>query len=225
MESFVLYNKLITLPLFLGMSKDDLERIISTTKFDFQKAEANNLIVEEGEKSGQLLLLVDGEVQMETPSDDNGYSVIEFVKAPAAIQPERTFGLTQRYSSSVRATTPSSLIRINKNETLRLTNDSLIFRLNLLNIISTALQKKNHEAWKMVPQNLDQRICRFFTIHCTHPGGRKIFKIKMRRLAAELNDNRLHVSQALHRMSEKGILTMSRGSIEIPSIERMIGSW
>lgn len=225
MESFVLYNKLITLPLFMGMSKADLEEIIATTKFDFKKAEAGDLVVKDGEKSGQLLLLVDGEIELSTNADDNGYTVMEHVKAPTAIQPERTFGLTQRYSCSVRAITEASFISINKNETLRLTNDSLIFRLNLLNSISTTLQKRNHESWKSVPQSLDQRISRFFVAHCFHPGGRKIFKIKMSRLASELNDNRLHVSQALHRMSEQGILSLSRGQIDIPSIERLIGSW
>jgi DNA-binding IscR family transcriptional regulator len=76
-----------------------------------------------------------------------------------------------------------------------------------------------------IPSTLEQRICRFFVSHCVHPGGRKVFMIKMNRLAAEVNDNRLHVSQSLHRMSEQGIIALSRGKIEIHSLERMIGSW
>jgi CRP-like cAMP-binding protein len=225
MENFVLYNKLISLPLFMGMSKEDLEQIIATTKFDFIKTDAGDTIVKEGGKSGQLLLLVDGEVETCTAADDKGYTVIENLKAPGAIQPERAFGLTQRYSSSIKAVTGCSLICINKNEILKLTNDSLIFRINLLNSISTALQKKYHEAWRNIPSTLEQRICRFFVSHCVHPGGRKVFMIKMNRLAAEVNDNRLHVSQSLHRMSEQGIIALSRGKIEIHSLERMIGSW
>lgn len=225
MESFVIYNKLISLPLFMGMSKADLEQIIATTKFDFKKANTGDIVVKDGEKSGQLLLLVDGEVETHTVSDDNSYAVIETIKAPSAIQPERTFGLTQRYSCTVRAATDAGFICINKNETLKLTDQSLIFRLNLLNTISTALQKRNHEPWKSLPQNLEQRLGRFFVAHCQHPGGHKIFKIKMARLASELNVTRLHVSQALHRMSSQGILSMSRGQIEIPSIERLTGSW
>jgi hypothetical protein len=56
---------------------------------------------------------------------------------------------------------------------LRLTSDSLISRLNLLNLISTALQKRQRDAWHSVPHDLNQRICRFFVSHCMHPGGRK----------------------------------------------------
>lgn len=223
MENFGLYNKLVTLPLFMGMSKEELEQIVTQTKFDFRKSEPGEIIVKEGEKSGHLLLLADGEIEMQTSADDKGYSVHEFIKAPATLQPERIFGLTQRYSCTLTALTACSLICISKSEMLRLTSESLIFRLNLLNLLSTALQKKNHQGWRSVPQSMDQRLRRFFVVHCTHPGGRKIFKIKMVRLAEELNDSRLRISQSLNVLAEQNLIILSRGKIEIPSVERLIG--
>ncbi|EFA43718.1 cyclic nucleotide-binding domain protein [Hallella bergensis DSM 17361] len=222
MEDFGLYRKLITLPLFVGMGKDELERIIARIKFDFLKVMSGENIVSEGEKSGQLMLLVDGEVEVQTYAHDNGYVVCEYLNAPYTLQPERTFGLTQRYSSTIKALTTCSLVCINKNEILRLTSDSLIFRLNLLNTISTALQKRLRQDWKGFPQNLNQRIVRFFISHCTYPAGRKVFKIKMARLARELNDSRLHVSQVLNAMADDGLVILSRGKIEIPSVEQLL---
>jgi CRP-like cAMP-binding protein len=224
MENFGLYKKLINLPLFVGMGRDELEQIIAHTKFNFIKIRNGNNIVEEGEKNGQLLLLVDGEIEMETHAHDNGYTVYEYLKAPYMLQPERTFGLTQRYSSTIKALTTCSLICIDKNETLRLTSDSLIFRLNLFNIISTALQKQMRQGWRSVPQSLNHRIVRFVLSHCTHPAGRKIFKIKMNRLAGELNDSRLHISQALNSLADQGLMILSRGKIEIPAVEQLARS-
>ena len=43
----------------------------------------------------------------------------------------------------------------------------------------------------------------------------------MERLAQEVNDNRLHVSQALNAMQADGLLTLHRGRIEVPSLERL----
>lgn len=219
MESFGLYGKLITLPLFMGMSREELEHIVAQTKFDFRKAEAGTTIVHEGDKGGQLLLVTDGEVQTETRADDNGYAVYEDLHAPLTLQPERTFGLTQRYTCTATALTPCSLICISKDEILRLTDDSLIFRLNLLNIISTSLQKKSHQDWRSAPRSLDHRIRRFFLSHCQHPAGHKVFKIKMVRLASELNATRLHISHALNDMARQGLLQLGRGKIDIPFIE------
>ena len=105
METFELHKKLISLPLFVGMGHEELSEIIAKTKFDFKKANPGETIVREGEKSGQLLLLVDGDIQTSTYADDHGYEVCEYLRAPLALQPERTFGLAQRYSSTVFALT------------------------------------------------------------------------------------------------------------------------
>jgi len=223
MEPLGLYGKLSALPLFVGMGRDELEHIVAHTKFDFAKAEVGETIVGDGDKCGRLLLLTDGDITVETYADDRGYSVCEYLKAPLALQPERAFGLTQRYTCMVTALTPCSLISIGKDEIHRLTDNSLIFRLNLLNIISTSLQKQSHYGWRSVPQSLEQRIRRFFLSHCQHPAGHKTFKIKMARLAAELNDNRLHISHALNTMADQGLLRLSRGKIDIPLIERLSG--
>lgn len=44
----------------------------------------------------------------------------------------------------------------------------------------------------------------------------------MRQLADLLNDSRLDISIALNKMQEDGLLTLHRGRIEIPMIERLL---
>ena len=44
----------------------------------------------------------------------------------------------------------------------------------------------------------------------------------MQQLAAELNDSRLDISQALNQMQADGLLTLHRGRIEIPMLERLL---
>lgn len=224
MQQTDLYNKLVALPLFMGMSRSELEQVIAQTKFEILHVSRGETIVAEGDKGGRLLLLAEGEAEMLTTSDDRSYTVTEWVKAPATIQPEHTFGLTQRYTCTLRATTACSMLSISKTEVLKLTDDSLIFRLNLLNMLSITLQKRSHDVWRSTPHTLDDRICRFLTAHCTHPGGRKIFKIKMTRIAEEVNASRLQVSQALKRLQDKGLIKLFREKIEIPSIEFLSGT-
>ncbi len=224
MENFGLYAKLIRLPLFIGMSKEELEQIVAHTKFDFRKTDTGKTIVQQDDRCGQLLLLVDGRLQATSRADDNGYAVTETLRAPFTLQPDRVFGLTQRYTHTLVAQEPCSLITIDKNETLKLTTTSLIFHINFLNLISTTLQKRTHEAWRSYPQTLEHRIARFFADHCLYPAGAKTFKIKMRRLAAELNDSRLNISHALNAMQANGLLTLRRGHIDIPALEKLVGT-
>ena len=44
----------------------------------------------------------------------------------------------------------------------------------------------------------------------------------MKQIAAELNDSRLDISVALNAMQHDGLLTLHRGRIEIPMMERLL---
>lgn len=221
MERLGLYDKLLMVPLFTGMDKDELEHIVSKTKFLFRKVEAGDTIVREGDRSGELLFLLEGSMLVETFSDDRTYSVLEEENGCHILQPESAYGLHQRFTRHYRANTLCSLISLDKNETQRLTSMSLIFRLNLMNLISTTLQKECRKPWRRTPASLRQRLVRFMTDRCRIPTGRKIFRIKMRCLADEVNDNRLHISQCLHAMQAEGVVVLRRGYIEVPALEEL----
>ena len=55
-----LYDKLLQTPLFLGMSKDDLNQIVEHTKFGFLKFEQGKTIIREGEKCEHVYYLTNG---------------------------------------------------------------------------------------------------------------------------------------------------------------------
>lgn len=217
-----MYGKLLAQPLFQGMSRDDLGHIIMHTKFGFHKYHDGDTIVNDGDACNQLRFLTDGRLLTVTSADDHGYSFIEEFAAPEILQPERIFGLTQRHTRKYRAIGKCNLIALDKEETIRLTDMFVIFRMNLLNIIATQTQRMSRKPWMHLPDNLRQRMVRFFEAHCDKPTGKKLINIKMTRLANELNDNRLNISRELNKMQEEGLLTLRRGVISIPALERLI---
>jgi DNA-binding GntR family transcriptional regulator len=44
----------------------------------------------------------------------------------------------------------------------------------------------------------------------------------MTQLAQELNDSRINISQALNQMQDDGLITLHRGRIHIPMLERLL---
>lgn len=216
-----IYDHLLQFSLFQGLSRSELLQMAGNTKFGFLKLAAGKTIVSDGDLCTQLYFLISGSLTLTTSSDDHGYSVIERLSAPWLLQPEALFGLSPRYSCSATAATEAHFITLSKDEVLRLTDDFLIIRLNYLNLMATLAQRRNRQAWHRSPSDLRQRIARFLTDHCTYPAGHKSVNILMERLAHEVNDNRLHVSQALNAMQTDGLLTLHRGRIEVPSLERL----
>lgn len=216
-----LYDHLLQFPLFQGLSRNELLQMAGTTKFGFLKVPAGKPIVGDGDLCTQLFFLIRGTLTLTTRSDDHGYSVTEQLSAPWLLQPEALFGLSPRYSCMATASTATHFITLSKDEVLRLTDDFLIIRLNLLNLMATLTQRRTRQAWHRSPASLRQRIARFLTDHCAYPAGPKQVNILMERLATEMNDSRIDVSRALNAMQEDGLLILHRGRIEVPSLERL----
>lgn len=222
MASLQIYEKLLLFPLFQGMSRDDLEQVAGHTRLGFSKINAGTTVVADGDDCQQLFFMINGTLRVETMSDDRGYTVVEQLEAPVILQPEVIFGYTQRYTRTYIAQTDANFIAIGKDEVLRLSEDFLVFRLNLLNLFATQTQKTVRMLWQHVPDSLENRIVRFFAQHCLYPAGPKVFHILMNRLANELNDSRLDISRALNALQHEGKIVLRRGRVEIPQMERLL---
>jgi CRP-like cAMP-binding protein len=216
------YNQLLKLPLFLGLGREDLSQIISHTPFGFVKYHKGKRIIEENDACDQLYFLLNGSLYTETTADDHSYRFIEELSASDVLQPERLFGLHQRFTKAFISKTEVSLMTLDKCEVMKLSEEFEIFRLNLLNMISAQTQKLSRRPWKQAPHDLTHRIIRFFESHCNRPAGPKTIYIRMIDLAEELNENRLEVSHALNQLDAEGLIELGRGKIVIPALERLL---
>lgn len=222
MAALQIYDKLLQFPLFQGMSRDDLEVVAGHTRFGFSKIPSGRTVVAEGEYCTHLYLLTNGSLRVVTLSDDKSYYVEEYMSAPYILQPEVIFGYSQRYTHTFVVEQGANFITIDKEEVLRLSEDFLVFRLNLLNLFATQTQKLSRQLWHSASTSLADRIVRFFVIHCVYPAGPKMFHILMNRLAVEVNDSRLEVSRVLNRLQHDGKVVLHRGRVEIPQMERLL---
>ena len=222
MATLQIFDKLLQFSLFQGMSRDDLEQVAGHTRFGFVKVPQGKTVVKEGTACTHRYFLINGTVRVESCSDDHSYAVVEQMQAPYILQPEAIFGYQQRYTQTIVAQTDTNFITIEKEEVVRLSEDFLVFRLNLLNIFATQTQKLSRQPWRRYPQTLRERLVRFFVQHCVYPAGPKTFHILMNQLAGELNDSRLNVSKVLNQMQAENLISLHRGRIEIPLLERLL---
>ena len=221
-SSLKFYDHLLQFQLFQGLSRVELLQMAGNTKFGFLKLAANKTLVKEGDLCSQLFFLISGQLSITTRSDDHSYAVIERLSAPWLLQPEVLFGLSPRFTCTVATTVESHFITLSKDEVLRLIDDFFIVRLNMLNLLSSIVQRKGHQPWRKSPDSLRLRIVRFFLDHCVYPAGPKEFHILMSALAKEMGDSRLDVSRVLNDLQADGMVGLHRGRIEIPSLERLL---
>ena len=215
------YEHLMQLPLFQGVGREDLALIAGHSKMGFEKVNQGDVIIKEGDTCQRMLFLTNGKVKVKAAAFDNSYSIEEYISAPYIIQPERLFGLSQNYTKTFTASTQCHIMSLAKEEILKLADEILIFRLNLLGTYTTQVQKKENMLWQKYPESLEKRISKWILSRCLRPAGEKHIKIKMETLAQELNDSRLDISVALNNMQKQKLLTLSRGMVHIQQAEKL----
>lgn len=217
-----IFKTLVSFPFFIGMGREELENIVAKTKLSFHTMHEGEVIVDTTTRSGMLVMLTDGTAVATTYSDDKAYWVEEEINGPTLVQPEYVFGLAQRFSQLWKAKTVCHLITLDKQEILKLSDNSLIFRLNLLNLLSTQVQKRQALFWRAAPNSEEEALRRFFMVHSIRPAGRKVFHIKLVRLEKELNIERRRISIVLRQWEEQGLVTWTRGCLDIKAMEKVI---
>lgn len=211
-----MFDTLLQLPLFQGMTLDDLTMIVEKTKMHFEKRKQGELIEQAGTTCNHFTFILRGEVEVTTVSPDGMYAFTEYFNSPYLIELQSLFGLHTMYVSTVRAVGEVATVRIDKPTIAQVLFNYEIFRMNYQNIISGRAQSLQRRLWVTPSGNLRERMTLFFLIHLERPSGRKIVKIKMENLAQILNETRLNVSKVLNQMQDEGLLALHRGEIEIP---------
>lgn len=214
-------EQLMELPLFQGMSFADINEVMAHAKLGFHKVAQGKTVVSEGDVSEPLHLLVKGTLTVSSIADDHSYTVVETMAAPAILQPECFFGLSQRFTKTFVAQTECHFIRLEKVEVMRLSTDYEVFRINLLNIISAQSQRIGRLPWRVPPKGLRNKIARFIEDRCMRPAGRKELFIRMEDMARMIGESRLNLSNELKRMHQEGLIDMGRGHIVVHAIEKL----
>ena len=217
-----IYAKLLRLPFFQGIDRAELEAMASKIRFDFQKYDEGAWIARENDRCATLTLVMTGSVEAEAISADHSYSLREQIDAPCAIEPERIFGLRQHLARGYRATTPCNVLRLQKDDVLRLCAQSLVFELNVLNTISTSAQRAGSAFWRTPPTTIPRKIATFVAHRSLRPAGPKTLSIRLTDLGSAIGESRLNVSRSLHGLEAQGLVALARQTIIIHRLEQLL---
>lgn len=208
-----MFDTLLQLPLFQGLSQDDFTSILEKVKLDFTKYKAGETIVQADSDCGSLIFILKGEVKAISVAPAVPLSVIECIQGPYLIEPYSLFGMNVRHVSSYVAETEVHVVSISKFYVLSVLFSFEIFRLNYLNFLSNRVQVLTQKFWNMGILDLEKRIGSFFLNCFERPAGEKLVKIKMQDLASLMNETRGNVSKALNTLQERGVLVLHRGEV------------
>lgn len=217
-----MFNTLLKLPLFQGLSQEDFTNILGRVKLHFIKYEAGRVIAKSGTSCAELFFLLKGEVDAQTTPDNRLFTYIEAIKTPHLIEPEALFGMQPYFKATYIAKTEVSVMTISKVLVLKELLKYNVFRLNYINSVSNRTQSIYKRLWKLPPNGTLQKVIYFFLVYAEKLEGEKTIIIKMEDLAEILDDTRLNISRVLNDLQNQGLIELSRKVIHIPEINKLV---
>lgn len=217
-----MFELLMNLPLFRGVSRSRIAEVVGSAKFHFLKYPKGETVVRAGEECTHLAFVISGSVRSEISNSSKRFSVSQTLKAPSAIAPDFLFGRTTRYPGTVVALTDCSILKISKVDYIRILNADRVFMFNFLNTLSVNAQKALDGILALTSGGLDERIA-FWIIALTQPGSEDIeLTCKTRDLCNLFSVQRNVFDAACHEMEQRNLIRYSPRKIEIVDRREML---
>lgn len=216
-----MYQRLQELPLFQGLNMSDMNEIVAKVRFDFQQLPDEETIALQTSYCKKLIFILKGQVRVEYIDPDNRFRFSEHIEAPAVLEPQNLFGMSQRYQRTYICESACHTLTIDRSQFLGVMMNYPIIKANMLNFICNRLQRANLKIVRFSHENAESKFRQLIHNYSINPRGKKHIYATMDSLAEMFCETRLNVSKMLRMLKEQGIITQERKSFTILDIDKI----
>ncbi len=210
-----MFELLMELPLFRGVSHQRLSKTVGESKFHFLKFPAGETIIRSGEACTHLTFVISGSVRTTIVNANGRFAVSQTLKAPAVIAPDFLFGRFTTYPCTVEALETTGILQIDKQDYLNILYSDPVFMFNYLNTLSANAQKAMQGVLSLTTGEIDERIA-FWIAALSQPGGTDIvLTCRTRDLCSLFGVQRATFEAGLDSMKERGLIEYTNKELRV----------
>lgn len=218
---YTIYDTLLGLPLFQGLSKAEFEEVLEKVRFEFRTIRKGQTFIKAGTPCGKFVFILNGSVISSRSTTNGMLTFSETIDSSFLIEPHSLFGIQPSYTRHYKANEDTSLLIIDKQYLYSELYKYEICRMNLMNILSGRIQNIENLIWNMHGMNLEERLGTLVSCLSDIPYGPKEISVKMEDLSQLFGETRLSISKMLNGMAGEGKITLKRGGFTILALENL----
>ncbi|MBQ7691082.1 MAG: Crp/Fnr family transcriptional regulator [Muribaculaceae bacterium] len=135
-----MYELLLQLPLFQGVSAETLSTLVEKYRFHFLKCREGDTVVEAGDVCTHVRFVVSGAVRLTTRCRHLDVSLSQTLAAPNVLGPDSLFGVDTTYSFTAVAVDNCGVLQIAKADYVAMLQADKVLLFNILNYLSRGMQ-------------------------------------------------------------------------------------
>lgn len=136
-----IFEVIMDLPLFKGISKIHVAEFAERTQVSFRKLSHGEVLLEKEDRCTDLVYILSGEALVSFSTPDGDFTVRQKCGRGTVIGADRLFGMYNNYGLHATAYGTLGVMSFNKEQYLNMLNSNPIYLLNMLNYLSVKNQR------------------------------------------------------------------------------------
>ncbi|MBD5356609.1 MAG: cyclic nucleotide-binding domain-containing protein [Bacteroides sp.] len=137
-----MYETIMDLPLFKGVSKAHVSLFLEKTNIDFCNYEAGEVLIEAGDPVTMVKFVITGGVRVMRTFHSLPIKVEETCGPGTVLGADRLFGISTGYAYDVRSIGKTSIMQFSKEQYVNLLHSDRIYMFNFFNYLSLRAQRQ-----------------------------------------------------------------------------------
>ena len=197
-----IFDKLLHLPLFQGVSQQRLQEVIEKVPFHFLKFRKDEKIISCGDDCTHVRFVVSGSVKLEYESNVLKFKISHELSAPEVIAPDYLFGLDTCYPLNVKALEECGILQLAKHDYIAMLNTDNVFLFNILNYLSRNSQSRKTQLLNLGDANVQERMMMLVSAFTSQRAQNITMHFRQRDLCKLLGARRPALVRAINNLKE-----------------------
>ena len=217
-----MYQQLMQLPLFQGVSTERITALVEKLPFHFLKFRNGDTIIAAGDSCTHIKFIVSGRVRVEMPCTHLRVSLLQTLSTPHVLAAEYLFGRATTYPFTAVADGSCGILQLLKSDYIKMINTDKVFLFNILNYLSSGCQRGLSSSLSVKDGSVAERLA-FLINNLSVPGATNIsLRYKQKDLCALLGTQRTTLITTLDKLSDEDILDYDSNELRLLDQEKLM---
>jgi len=217
-----MYQQLMQLPLFQGVSTEKITALVEKLPFHFLKYRNGEQIIAAGDACTHVKFIVSGRVKLDTPFPRLRINLHQTVSNPHVLAPEYLFGRDTVYPYTAVSEGTCGILQLLKSDYIKMITTDKVFLFNILNYLSSGTQRNLAYPLSIKDGSVVERLAILVDM-LTMTGATDIsLRYKQRDLCILLGTQRTTLMSMLEKLSEQDIVDYDSNTLTILDIDGLM---
>ena len=210
-----MFELLMQLPLFQGLSVETLSQLVEKYPFHFLKFHDGETIVDSGETVTHARFVVSGQVRLHTAFRNLQVMLSQTLSAPHVLGADWLFGMTTAHPTRACALGECGILQITKSDYVEMLQSNKVLLFNILNYLSLKGQHSASAMLNLTHGTVDERLAILIKTLTTRSSVDINLDFRQKDLCMLIGTQRNSLLNSLNKLAQEQLITFSSNSMGI----------